>query len=105
MNMVPAATLPAFSALTGGRLPGDGFLGVRPEGVRVRAGAGGAVTGRIELIEALGADTLIYVDVGGTSLVARQNQRTTLRPGDTVSVELDGGVLHLFNREGRVLTA
>ena len=129
MNMVAANALPAFSALTRGRLPSDGFLGVRPEGVRVRKGGdgpvgagpsqadhaplggagaqrlGGQVTGRVDLIEALGADTLIYVNVGGTSIVARQNERTTLHPGDAVSVELDGNVLHLFNRDGQVVAA
>ncbi len=105
MNVVAAAAVPSFSALTGGKLPGDGFLGVRPEGLRVRPGTGGVVTGRVDLIEALGADTLIYVDVGGTSLVSRQNERTSLHLGDMVSVEIDPAVLHLFNREGRVVSA
>jgi multiple sugar transport system ATP-binding protein len=105
MNVVAAAAVPSFSALTGGKLPGDGFLGVRPEGLRVRPGTAGVVTGRVDLIEALGADTLIYVDVGGTSLVSRQNERTSLHLGDMVSVEIDPAVLHLFNREGRVVSA
>jgi multiple sugar transport system ATP-binding protein len=105
MNVVAAAAVPSFSALTGGKLPGDGFLGVRPEGLRVRPGTTGLVTGRVDLIEALGADTLIYVDVGGTSLVSRQNERTSLHLGDMVSVEIDPAVLHLFNREGRVVSA
>ncbi|HEX6363528.1 MAG TPA: sn-glycerol-3-phosphate ABC transporter ATP-binding protein UgpC [Albitalea sp.] len=103
MNVLPAAALPAFSSLTGGRLPGDGFLGVRPEGVHVRPAGQGTVQGRVELIEALGADTLIYVDVGGVSLVARQSERTPLARGDAVGVELDPAVLHLFNHEGRVV--
>ena len=77
MNMVEARAIPSFSAQTGGRLPSDGFLGVRPEGLRVHAGAGRrARRARVELIEALGADTLIHVDVGGVPLVARQNDRT-----------------------------
>ena len=46
MNMVAAARVPEFSRAVGGRLPNDGFLGVRPEGVRVQpAGAGPACTG------------------------------------------------------------
>jgi multiple sugar transport system ATP-binding protein len=108
MNMVAASALPAFSAvseLARGRLPSDGHLGVRPEGVRVRAGVAGPVIGRVDLIEALGADTLIYVDVAGTSLVARQNERTRLKPGETVTVELDPAALHLFSHDGKVLTA
>jgi multiple sugar transport system ATP-binding protein len=105
MNLVPAEKLPIFSQLTQGRLPRDGFLGVRPEGVRVRTREGAPVQGTVELIEALGADTLIYVDVGGLSLVARQSERTPLHLGDAVGVELDPSVLHLFDRDGRVLTA
>ncbi|WP_198083580.1 ABC transporter ATP-binding protein [Variovorax sp. E3] len=108
MNMVAAAAIPSFSAATGGRLPSDGFLGVRPEGLRVHPKQGAPVSdvqGRVELIEALGADTLIHVDVGGVPLIARQNDRTPLQAGDDVAVELDPSVLHLFNRDGRSVTA
>jgi multiple sugar transport system ATP-binding protein len=107
MNMVAASAIPSFSAATGGRLPSDGFLGVRPEGLRVHPNqaAAAGVPGRVELIEALGADTLIHVDVGGVPLIARQNERTPLHAGDDVAVELDPSVLHLFNREGRAVSA
>lgn len=108
MNMVAASAIPSFSAATGGRLPSDGFLGVRPEGLRVHPKQGAPVSdvqGRVELIEALGADTLIHVDVGGVPLIARQNDRTRLQAGDDVAVELDPSVLHLFNREGRSVVA
>jgi len=104
MNMVAANAIPSFSAATGGKLPADGFLGVRPEGLRVHPKQGAPVSdvqGRVELVEALGADTLIHVDVGGVPLIARQNERTPLHAGDDVAVELDPSVLHLFNREGR----
>ncbi|MET3914640.1 multiple sugar transport system ATP-binding protein [Variovorax sp. OAS795] len=107
MNMVAASAIPSFSAATGGRLPDDGFLGVRPEGLRVhpKQTTAAGVPGRVELIEALGADTLIHVDVGGVPLIARQNERTPLHAGDDVAVELDPSVLHLFNREGRAVSA
>jgi len=106
MNMVAAGAVPSFSQLTGGRLPSDGFLGVRPEGVRVSPqGHGAGVAGRVDLVEALGADTLIHVDVDGTPLIARQNERTPLRAGEGVQVEIDPSALHLFNHEGRALHA
>jgi multiple sugar transport system ATP-binding protein len=108
MNMVAASAIPSFSAATGGRLPSDGFLGVRPEGLRVHPKQGAPVSdvqGRVELIEALGADTLIHVDVGGVPLIARQTARTPWLGGDDVAVELDPSVLHLFNREGRSVSA
>jgi multiple sugar transport system ATP-binding protein len=97
--------LPAFSDLTGGRLPGDGSLGVRPEGVRVVTPDKGAVKATVSLIEALGSDTPIYVDAGGVSLVARQSERTSLHRGDQVGIDLDTAELHLFNRDGRVASA
>jgi multiple sugar transport system ATP-binding protein len=105
MNMVAASAVPSFSQLTGGRLPADGFIGVRPEAVQVHPGHGGGVTGKVELIEALGADTLIHVDVGGVPLIARQNERTPLAIGDAVGVALDPSALHLFGRDGRALAA
>jgi len=105
MNMMDARAIPSFSALTGGRLPSDGFLGVRPEALRVHANQGAGAPARVELIEALGSDTLIHVDVSGVTLVARQNDRTALRAGDAVSVELDPSVLHFFNKEGRAVAA
>ena len=95
MNMVDARAIPSFSAQTG----------VRPEGLRVHAGQSVGAPGKVELIEALGADTLIHVDVGGVPLVARQNDRTELQAGDAVGVVLDPSVLHFFNREGRTVAA
>ena len=103
MNMLPANALPEVSRVTGGRLPADGFLGVRPEGVRVHPGAQSGMSGRVDLIEALGSDTLIHVDVQGVTMIARQNERTTLVEGDTVGVEIDPAVLHMFTRDGRTL--
>ena len=60
--------------------------------------------GRVDLIEALGADTLIHVSVGGAQVIARQAERTPLAVGDAVSVALyTGCALHLFDRRGRTL--
>ena len=105
MNMLPANALPDVSRVTQGRLPADGFLGVRPEGIRVHPGGGTGMSGRVDLIEALGSDTLIHVDVQGVTMIARQNERTQLEEGDAVGVEIDPAVLHLFNRDGRSLAA
>jgi multiple sugar transport system ATP-binding protein len=103
MNMLPADALPDVARVSGGRLPKDGFLGVRPEGVHVHPGSSVGTPGRVDLIESLGSDTLIHVEVQGVRLIARQNERTVLREGDLVGVEIDPAVLHLFNRDGRSL--
>ena len=101
MNIVAAQALPALASHA--NVPTDGFLGVRPEALRVRPASNGAVQGRVELIEALGADTLIYVETQGVSLVSRLNGRTALVPGDKVDLELDPASLHIFNRDGGVI--
>jgi multiple sugar transport system ATP-binding protein len=103
MNMLPAQALPGIAQMTQGRLPVDGFLGVRPEGVRVLPSVRTGLVGRVDLVEALGSDTLIHVDVNGVNMIARQNERTQLEEGDMVGVEIDPAVLHLFNRDGRTL--
>jgi multiple sugar transport system ATP-binding protein len=103
MNLVPTGTLPHLKALAGARVPEDGFVGMRPEAVRVRPSGGGALEGRVELVEALGADTLIYVDVGGVQLVSRQAERTSASRGDRVGLDLDPGALHFFDSQGHAL--
>jgi multiple sugar transport system ATP-binding protein len=111
MNLLAAHAVPGLSASTQGRLPRDGTLGIRPEALRLsRAdagpGDGAGVQGRVDLIEALGADTLVHVDVAGVPLVARQTERMPLAVGDGVGVSLDPGcMLHLFDRDGRALAA
>ena len=111
MNLLAAHAVPGLSASTQGRLPRDGTLGIRPEALRLsRADAGpsdgAGVQGRVDLIEALGADTLVHVDVAGVPLVARQTERMPLAVGDGVRVSLDPGcMLHLFDRDGRALAA
>ncbi len=60
--------------------------------------------GQVDLVEALGAETLIYVGTpGGAQLVARQSERTSLRAGDAVSLEIDASEAHWFDPNGRVV--
>lgn len=103
MNVLPASALPELTRVAGDRLPADGSVGVRPEGVRVLP-AGGAIGAKVTLIESLGADTLIHTTVAsGAPLVSRQAERTTLCVGDAVSVEIDPNALHFFDKQGCVL--
>ena len=106
MNIVKAAQLSQFGALAGqaeGRVPQDGLIGVRPEGVRVLPVGSAGVPGKVELIEALGADTLIHVDVMGTQMISRQAERTSLQIGDPVALEFDLTTLHCFDNAGRTV--
>jgi multiple sugar transport system ATP-binding protein len=104
MNMIPAQAIGPLESAIGKSIPVDGFLGVRPEGVRLMPAGAAGIPGRVELIEALGADTLIYVEALGVSLVSRQNERTTLAAGDRVVLEFDPRFLHGFAHDGNVVT-
>ena len=61
---------------------------------------------KVELIEALGAETLIYVSTSqGVPMVARQNARSDLHVGDAVGVQVDTAAAHLFDAKGRIVAA
>ena len=100
MNMLPADALPA---LAGWPVAAGGFIGLRPENVLLQPAGQGAVQGRVELVEALGAETLVYVALAsGAQLVARQNTRTSLQAGQAVGLGLDADAAHLFDAAGKL---
>jgi multiple sugar transport system ATP-binding protein len=109
MNMVDTAELPGLREAAGVAPATDGYIGIRPENVVVRPSGAGHLAGRVELVESLGADTLIYASVaapgrsadGGVQLVARQNERSDLHPGDAVGLDIARGSFHVFDRNGR----
>jgi multiple sugar transport system ATP-binding protein len=104
MNMVAGDDLAQFQSALSVSVPAGGFLGVRPESLTLTASGSGHVQGRVELVEALGAETLIYVSTRrGTQLVARQNTRSTLNVGDPVGLDIDGAAAHLFDAKGLVI--
>ncbi len=103
MNVLAAAALPELTRIAGARLPADGSVGVRPEYVRVVA-AGAGIAAKVELVESLGSDTLIHTRVGANvALVSRQSDRTTLKLGDAVGVEIDSNALLFFDKQGHAL--
>ena len=103
MNVLPAATLPELTRIAGARLPSDGSVGVRPESVRIGA-PGQGIAGKVELVESLGSDTLIHARVGANvPLIARQSDRTALKLGDAVGVEIDPQALLFFDKQGRAI--
>ena len=79
-------------------------MGLRPEAVTVVPKGQGAITGQVELVEALGAETLLYVRTAeGAQLVARLSERTLLLPGDAVSLNVATEQAHWFDPAGRVV--
>ena len=105
MNMVAGPDLGEFEAGLSTPVPEGGYLGLRPESLTISASGGGLVQGKVELVEALGAETLVYVTTPrGTQLVARQNSTRSLpRVGDSVGLQIDAAAAHLFDSHGHVV--
>ncbi len=105
MNIVSVADLAQLGNIPGIDAPADGFVGLRPEHVALVSGHG-QFQAKVELVEALGAETLIYVTTArGTQLVARQNTRTNLSVGSDVGINIDAATAHFFDAKGRVTVA
>ena len=103
MNMVAAAALPQLANRFSIPVPTGGFVGLRPESIALRPPGGDDIQGRVELVEALGAETLVYVTSDqGAQLVARLNARTDAHVGDRVGVAVDSRTAHLFDAQCRV---
>ena len=105
MNVVSLDQLPLSVRQAAPAAAVGGSIGLRPENVRISEVTADAA-GRVELIEALGAETLIYVTTHeGAQLVSRQAERTSLHMGDAVSVSIDASQAHWFDAKGRVVAA
>jgi len=97
MNVVPAAEVPALAERVGVR---DGSLGLRPEHVLMGDGDT-ALPATVELVEALGDETLVYARLAsGSQLVCKQNARTNARVGDRVGLRFDESFIHVFDAAG-----
>lgn len=78
------------------------IVGIRPEHIRASAASNlepGVVSldTRVEVSEALGNETIAYLDAGGVSLVARIDPRTQANIGQPLRVEFALDALHLFD--------
>ncbi len=77
---------------------GNLVIGVRPEHVELAPSpANGSAQARVELVEALGQDTYLYLRSGDTSLVA-VTKRTRIRPGDIVGLRVEPQHIHVMDR-------
>lgn len=106
MNVIAAANVPSLATQSGLSIPAGGFVGLRPENVSLVPVGSGQFQAKVELVEALGAETLIYVSTEqGAQLVARQTSRTDLDVGANVGIQIDASTAHIFDAQGRVAAA
>jgi len=103
MNVSPLNTLPAAVQAAAPAAAKGGSIGLRPEGVRLTDVATG-VPAKVVLVEALGAETLIYVKTHeGAQMVARQADRAHVQVGAEVGLQLDISTAHWFDAKGRTV--
>jgi multiple sugar transport system ATP-binding protein len=68
--------------------------GIRPEHLRLEQGG---ITGQIEVVEPMGAETEILVKVGGQTLNIMTHGRASVGPGERVSLAPQPAQAHLFD--------
>src|SRR5579863_5038888 len=78
-------------------------LGIRPEDIRlVDAKSAPDFSGKVAIVERLGAETYVHVVNGAERLLVRVPGDIALSPGDTVQLVLDRGSFHLVDQAGQV---
>ncbi|MFO1396353.1 MAG: sn-glycerol-3-phosphate import ATP-binding protein UgpC [Burkholderiales bacterium] len=108
MNFLPAAGEGGarFSLLAGGTVTAAAggapagtsvMVGVRPEHLHPVDGADAIVTGPVEMVEQLGADTLVHVGHGSATVVARMPHDGAVKIGDTMRLAADPARVFLFD--------
>ena len=85
----------AWRAALGG--PRPVILGVRPEDVRPDPAPGAAIAARVDLVEPLGQELLIYASAGGQELTARVAPGVRAEVGLDVLLGFDPEQLHAFD--------
>ena len=71
---------------------------MRPEHLVWHDGGTPLVEGTASVVEPLGSDTLVSLDVLGTAVVARLPPRVVRRKGEAVRLTADPANLHFFDR-------
>jgi multiple sugar transport system ATP-binding protein len=78
------------------------WVGIRPEHLGLEGSTTittgqNKFTGTVEVVEPLGAETDLIVDIGGQSVVAKVDGHARVRPGDKVTLVADVERVHAFD--------
>ena len=76
-------------------------LGMRPEHLRVIGDGDGATHHKVQVVEQLGADTLVHghFGEGGADLTVRLKGIVQMEEGDSLPLAIDAGNMHLFDTD------
>ncbi len=79
-------------------------FGIRPENVHdeemyISTLGDSVVNAHVDVTEAMGAETYLYLTIEGTNFIARVNPRTTAKPQDDIKVAFDMEKMHIFDKD------
>lgn len=94
---VPSSMMPKIQAYLGK----DVILGVRPESIRQIHGdvssEDAKFKAKVEVVEPMGSEVILYVTTGRTPLVARLLSRADFRDGEEIDLSIDMSRVHFFD--------
>jgi multiple sugar transport system ATP-binding protein len=110
MNVLPVTATDGAPRLGNGAvlpdpLPaGTAEIGVRPEHLDLAPPETATLSGRADVVEHLGSDTNVHVQVAGVGgVMVRQHGHVPLRAGAPVGIAIQPGKVHAFAADGRAL--
>jgi len=71
------------------------IMGVRPENIMINSNSQFKAT--VEVIEPMGNEIIIYLEIGGVHLLMRIEERLLLKPDDVVNISFKDKHLHFFD--------
>ncbi|MCC2688461.1 MAG: ugpC [Rhizobiaceae bacterium] len=78
-------------------------VGIRPEHLKIVSAEGASLTGEVQIAEHLGGETFVYVLLpSGETAVVEIKGQARIRPGESVGIEVDAAVSHIFAADGTV---
>jgi multiple sugar transport system ATP-binding protein len=112
MNLLPGRlSAEGFTTRAGTKLPApsglspadDVLYGIRPEALTLIP-EGGGIPAKVVLVEPLGSETLLVVDLGGEEVQVMLRYRAPVKPGETLTVMPELNAIHIFDaKNGRRL--
>jgi multiple sugar transport system ATP-binding protein len=78
------------------------IMGIRPEAIydeeiNLERFSDSIITVNVEVVELMGAETFLYLDVKDNKFTARVSPYSKAKPGDVIKVALDMSKVHLFD--------
>lgn len=94
----------AEKVLAGGYVEKTVVMGIRPEAVHdeqmyLEAYQDSQIECKVEVVELLGAESLVYMMLENTLFVARVKPRSNIYVGDTMRFALNPNKVHIFDKE------